>query len=428
MSITIREIRKEVFEKFSNNHIMRSQFQTIEYAELMSKYGYDVMFVGGFEGEDLAVASLILLKGIAPTFKYAYAPRGFLVNYYDLKQVNDFTKKLQNYLYKKNVVFCKINPELIYTIVNPSAADKKVFHSNFKIVDNLQKMGYRKLKENIYFESILPRFSPVISLYEYDIKNLKTSVRNKIEKNSKNGLNLLTASMEDIPTFYEFIKKKKNRPVEYYKDYYSIYSSHDMMDLLILELDNTIYLEEKQNEYRDELEKNNNINKEFQKNPSNKNIYNKKLESDKKVSDINLEITEISNKLQKNVIKEKIAGALVVKYFNRVYVLVSGFNKDFAKLTPNYVMFGKMIQKYKDEDFAFMDLNGITGDFSDSNPYKGLNDFKMSFKPIIYEYFGEFDLIINKTMYSLLLNSNILNKEFTRKDIKEIPKNEETKS
>ena len=77
-----------------------------------------------------------------------------------------------------------------------------------------------------------------------------------------------------------------------------------------------------------------------------------------------------------------------------------------------------MIEKYKNDGYKFFDLNGITGDFSDKNPYKGLNDFKLQFKPRVYEYIGEFDLVINKTIYQLLLSSNKLSKEFQRTDIK----------
>ena len=65
-------------------------------------------------------------------------------------------------------------------------------------------------------------------------------------------------------------------------------------------------------------------------------------------------------------------------------------------------------------------MNGITGDFSERNPYYGLNKFKESFNPSIYEYIGEFDLIVNKALYQYLLSSNKLAKEFDRSQDKPV--------
>ena len=65
-----------------------------------------------------------------------------------------------------------------------------------------------------------------------------------------------------------------------------------------------------------------------------------------------------------------------------------------------------------------LDLYGITADFTDSNPYKALNDFKLKFKPTVYEYIGEFDLIVNKPFHQLLWSTNQIQKEFYKPAIK----------
>ena len=61
-----------------------------------------------------------------------------------------------------------------------------------------------------------------------------------------------------------------------------------------------------------------------------------------------------------------------------------------------------------------MDLNGITGDFTNKNPYRELNRFKLKFKPTVYEYIGEFDLIVNKPIHQILWSTNKIQKEFYR--------------
>ena len=48
------------------------------------------------------------------------------------------------------------------------------------------------------------------------------------------------------------------------------------------------------------------------------------------------------------------------------------------------------------------------------NPYHGLNRFKNGFNPDIYEYIGEFDLVIDEKNYNHLLKSGLLAKEFNK--------------
>lgn len=418
----IKDISMNEFNDFSKNHILKNMFQSIQYAELMSKYGYEPIYVGGYENNILVAASMLLTKKIAPAFKYGYAPRGFLVDYLNSELLSEFTKKLQGFLYKKNIIFVKINPEIIYSIVNKDNGEKEINYINAKIIDILESLGYIKLKDNLYFEALLPRYNPIISLMEYDFTKLSSTIKNKITKNAKKGLYLVEGTPEDLKTFYSFIKDKKNRPFEYYKDYYEIYNRDDMMDLILIEINNTEYLKAIKSEYEKEVEINNILNVDFQNNPKDEGVYNKKMNSDKKLSDLNVEIGKTSLKIQKNILKDTIAGALVIKYMNRVYILISGFDKNYSKLNPNYLLHAKIIDKYKKENYKFLDLNGITGDFTDDNPYKGLNDFKTSLNPKIYEYIGEFDMVVNKTMYQILLSSNKLQKEFQRKDLKQTEK------
>ena len=81
-------------------------------------------------------------------------------------------------------------------------------------------------------------------------------------------------------------------------------------------------------------------------------------------------------------------------------------------------IFYKIIEEYKKAGYLYLDLYGITADFTDSNPYKALNDFKLKFKPTVYEYIGEFDLIVNKPFHQLLWSTNQIQKEFYKPAIK----------
>ncbi|UKI57772.1 MAG: peptidoglycan bridge formation glycyltransferase FemA/FemB family protein [Clostridium sp.] len=99
--------------------------------------------------------------------------------------------------------------------------------------------------------------------------------------------------------------------------------------------------------------------------------------------------------------------AFVVKYEGRVTIIITGNNNDFFQvLILRHSYFYKIIEEYKKAGYLYVDLYGITADFSDTNPYKRLNDFKLKFKPTTYEYIGEFDLIVNKPFHQLLWSTN----------------------
>ena len=191
-----------------------------------------------------------------------------------------------------------------------------------------------------------------------------------------------------------------------------------MIDLYLVEVNYHKYLENLQDDHNTELTINEKINKVFQSDPTNKNIYNEKMNSDKKLYEINKEISELNNKIQNGINKEFIAGAIVIKQNKIASIYISGFNKNYTRLKPNYYLHYMLLDHYKNNEFNYMDLNGITGDFTKDNPYKGLNDFKMAWNPKVYEYIGEFDLLINQTKYSLLWSTKALHKEFEKQGLK----------
>ena len=157
----------------------------------------------------------------------------------------------------------------------------------------------------------------------------------------------------------------------------------------------------------------NKIVNKVMKNASNDNLA-RKLESDAVLNTIKDNIAMATNCLSNNN-EQYIAGAITIKYKNRVYILISGYDKEFKKFSPNYFLHYQLIEYYK-KDYDFIDLNGITGDFTDKNPYKGLDEFKLGFNPHAFEYIGEYDLIINESLYKAMEQNGQLAKEFNIKE------------
>jgi lipid II:glycine glycyltransferase (peptidoglycan interpeptide bridge formation enzyme) len=279
-----------------------------------------------------------------------------------------------------------------------------------------QELDYYKLRDNIYFESLLPRFNPVIQLPNFTLGSIEISQRKNIEKNLNRGIKLIKGEYQDLEFFDKFLTKRDKIVLDSYKDYYREFSKKNMIDILLLEIDLKDYLEYLTSEYENEKVKNEITNNKLTSDPSSTSYYSVKIVSDMRLSDLNTEIRTLNAKVQGGIENEVVGASLVIKYEGRINILETATNDSFSYLETKQFLYYKLIEEYKKRGYTFLDMNGITGDFSESNPYIKLNKFKESFNPNIYEYIGEFDLIINKALYQYLLSSNKLSKEFEKKE------------
>ena len=416
--MTIREIDGETFNEFANNHILKNFYQTKEYGDLMTHSDFSVMYVGLYDEDYLMAASLILHKTIGPNMRYGYAPRGFLIDYYDTELLKIFTKKIKEFFFKKKFAFIKINPEITYSTIDFNTKTKLVNSRNKKLLEDLNRLGYDKLNDNLYFESLLPKYTPVINLKTYNFDVLDQDIRDGVEDATLGGLKMIMGTEDDIKKFYPYIENKNNKTEVYYKYLYNSFHNNNMADLLLVELNYDTYVKYLQKKYIYEQEKNDKVNKEFEENPSDISLYNAKMKSDQTMANISSEIVKANEKMKDNQEKEILGGAIIIKHQGRVTIFITGNEKNYEGIDIKTFMFYKIIEEYKKAGYLFLDLYGITADFSDTNPYKELNDFKLKFKPQVYEYIGELDLIVNKPFHQLLWSTNKIQKEFYKPAIK----------
>ena len=199
----------------------------------------------------------------------------------------------------------------------------------------------------------------------------------------------------------------------HYSDYYNIFDKQNCIDYFLVRIDNEKLVINTQLAYEKERENNEKLNQKLLKVSSDRNI-NKKMKKERikmiskssKVFDYinntnNIELQDINN--------EKIycAGALVIKWQDQITILVSGYDKKYKDFAPNYFLYYEILMYYKNK-YKYACLNGISGDFSKESKYQGLNNFKLGFAPDIYEYIGEFDLILNKINYYFLNKKNLI--------------------
>ena len=405
----IKELSLEEFNRFVQNNIIGNFYQSVNYAMLKAEEGYEYEYIGLVDNTDIIGAALILYKRIGTTH-YGYSPRGFLIDYSNPYLLETFTNLVKDYYKKKNFAFIKINPEIAIGKLNKHTLNFE-YNENYNVINNLTRCGYKKLKSNMNFEALLPRINAIINLEEMDIDKFAKNTRNKIKKGIRKGLVLEKADQSKIGILARFLKDNLNKDTYYYNDLYNVFNKTGDVDYFLVKVNYKDYLINSQNYYNYELHKNSLLNDKML-HKANTNIINAKMNSDKSLLSYKNDIAEASKYLNENI-DTYVAGAMVIKYDNRITIQISGFDKELKRYAANYFLYFAILAHYRGK-YKYADLNGIVADFDKDNPYHGLNRFKLGFNPDVYEYIGEFDLVINESVYNHLLKSGILAKELNK--------------
>ncbi len=404
----LRELSLDDFKSFAETNIIANAYQSVSYAMLKAEEGYDYEFIGLISDNKVIAVALILYKKIGNHY-YGYSPRGFLVDYSNIFILETFTREIKEHYKKKNFVFIKINPEIAIGKLNKKTGNFE-YNENYNIISNLNKCGYKKLKSNTNFEALLPRINAIVNLENFDLDKISKNTRNKVKKAIRKGLVLEQADISKVNIFYEFIKDKINKNEFHYNDLYNVFNKQNDIDFFLVRVDYKYYLINSQNYYEHELKKNNDFTEKIiRKNTP--TVINAKMNSDRALLSYKNDITEASKHLNTNE-DVYVAGAMVIKFNNRITIYISGYDKDLRRYPANYFLYYAILYFYKDK-YKYADLNGVTVDSRD-NPYHGLNRFKNGFNPDIYEYIGEFDLVIDEHQYTHLLKNGMLANEFNK--------------
>ncbi len=404
----IKLLTNSEFLEFTKKFQPSSIYQTTNYAFTMHEQGYDAMFIGLIEDDEIKAAGLVLVYKING-FKYGLVPRGFLIDYNDDVVVANFTKLLKKFLGKKDIVAIKINPMVVRKIYDNNGRTTFSNRLYDSIFQRLTKYGYFHLGYNNNFEALKPRFEAIINLdlnFVQLFANMNKSTRNKIRKATRDGIKVYHGGKDDLDYLYLHTKNKYPRDVQYFKDLYDFFDKDNLIDFYYSKLDTTEYLKYTQNKYNDYLGQSIELsNLLISENSNNDKVISQKLLIDKNVVKYRKQLAEATELLKNNPDGIVIASALVTKWQDEVYVFMDGYDNKYKKFGAKHLLFWKIIGRYAKLGYKKLNLGGVSNINQINNRYKGLNDFKMNFNSNVYEYIGDFELITNNPLYFMYKNS-----------------------
>ena len=406
----IKELNNAEFNLFTDSYPYFSIYQTSEYGFIMNTQNYTSLFLGLVDDyEKIVAASLILIEkeGI---FKYAYAPKGFLIDYSNKGLVEQFTTLIKEYLSKKKIMAIKINPMIIKSSYDYNTDSTRINPEFQGQIDFLKSLDYYHLGYNNLFESFKPRYDAIIDLNKPITTlfgNMNKNFKNKIKSADRNGVRIVKATSNQLDFLYDQVKNKYPRDKKYFEDVLFFFKKRNMIDYYYAKLDTNVYLISIQKKYQKQMDLCNKLNNKLFKNvgKNNNKLISTKIYEENKLNEFKNELVFATKLLKENPDGVLLATMLIAKYRDEVYIFMDGYNKDFKKLNAKHLMTWKLIEKYSKEKYKRFNLGGMTNPYIKNEKYKGLNEFKLSFNARCVEYIGDLELITNQKLYNLYRNS-----------------------
>lgn len=416
----IKELTNEEFNKFTDKFKDHSIYQTSEYALLMNKQNYSSMYVGFIDDLDNIVAGTLLLIEKKHGIKYAYAPKGFLIDYTDKFLLEDFTNQLKEYLGSLKIAAVKINPMIIRSVYDYNTNSYNYNETHKEQLDFLISLGYRHLGFNNLFESFKPRYSALIDLKKdtYSLfNNINKAFKSKVKNADEAGIRIFKGSKNQLDYLYNQVKNKYPRNKEYFEDALFYFSKRGMCDYFYAKLDTNrylVYLQKKLNKQNELCAK---LNAQLFKRhgQDNNKLIELKISEENKLNEIKNELVYATALLRDNPNGVVISTMFITKYRDEVYIFMDGYDNRFKKFNAKHLMTWKLIEKYSKEKYKIFNLGGMTNPTLENEKYKGLNEFKLRFNARCVEYIGDLELICNPTLYTIYKNANSIKYILKRK-------------
>ncbi len=400
------ELKAEEFQKFADNHIQESFFQTTAVANLRKSYGSKIYYLGVKEGKKIIAAAMFsVTKTFANKYTF-YAPRGFLLDYHNKELLKFFTVELKKYCKKRNGLMIKIDPNVIYRVRDN---DGSVINDNYtddETINNLKSIGYKHFGFNTDIVNTQSRWNMRVSLdksYEELKKTFSKSTRKNIEATYKKGVQVRKGTIDDLESMEEILiktaerKKFNYRSLEYYTRMYNYLG--DKMQIYIAYLDPNVYLNSSLSLLKTEEENNKKICDKMEKDNVGNKLINQKATSDKLLQKYRDEV-DIAKKFKEEYPNGKDIGVLISLKSGLEYLtLYSGILVEDKKFTPKYAMYNEHILDAYKFKIPYVNFYGISGIFDPNDENYGMYEFKRGFGGNVIELIGEFSYPLSPLYY-----------------------------
>ncbi len=396
----LKKISEKEYNSFVTKNEYHSFYQSIEWMKIKEKEGKKCELLGLFDNDKLIGASLVIYLRALRNNYIAYASRGFI---YDYSNIKDFTDALKEYFSNKNIIMVKIDPPIILATYDKDL-NKTYYEDSEKIINSLKENGFVHFGYNMADEAYQFRFVHRIDLlksFDKQKELMNKSTNKNMDKALFMGVKIKEVdkdNLDDVLKCFEYTEERKHFKGLSKKFYESLKDEYkDNCILYLVYIDKNECINNIKNKMQD-------IKKEHEKLV----IEMSKVNVGYKLMHKQEQLHASYDKLEKELEKYKdipdneiIASMVTVTKYDEVVSLSSGMNDKYREFCPKYIMYPEMIKKAIDQKLKYVNFLGVKNIFDKNDVNHGVYEVKRGFGGQTIEYIGEFDLPINKFLYKL---------------------------
>ena len=390
-----QEITEKEYQKFWENHPLKTFLSAPEISKLREKSGWITYFVGVKENKKIIAATMLLAhKRHFGKYEF-YSPRGYLMDFKNKELLTFFTSELKQYIKDKKGYVLRIDPYVIYKQRDIDGNIVEGGEDNSDVVENLLKLGYRKIAEE-NMEQVGWMFSLDLEGKTIDqiYKEMKPNTRNTIRKAEKFGITVNEIAYDELDKFQSIMEETGARKgfhvrnLSYFQEMYKLFHDKNEIKYFITELDLKAYIERLTKEKREKEEKLSSLSDAKYNEGQKKNLNNE-------ITSIEKRITE-SNKIRKDTGKDVItlSGSMFMLIQPEVIYLSSGNYEEYMNFNSQYLIQWELIKYGIENGFKKHNFYGIPAHINEHPKDYGIYEFKRGFNGYVEELIGEFALPI----------------------------------
>ncbi len=376
-------LNKEEYDNFIINYKYSSFMQESSWANV--KNNWDNILCGVYDNEKLVAACSILIRKLFSGFVMFYIPRGYLIDFTNKELLEFFTNNIKKLAKQHKAYMVKIDPNFCVSEKLFKNQEKKynIYSEDYEIKHkNLIDLGYRHtgfVKD--MHTNLQPRYQMAVPLidennnfitYEDLLKSFKSKFRYYLgDYHTKRGVYYTCShDKKDIKEFVELLKcTEKNKNIHLRnEDYFNrmLDNFKERTCILFGKVD--------LNKYKEFLKENNGKEEEIDE-----------------VNELIKERGEVITLSSALLLLPNNNGIRCSEY------LYAGNDLTLSKLNMSGGIALEAAKISIENKCHYCNLGGISGNFDDS-----LTKFKSKYNAVIFEFAGEYDLIINKLKYSFV--------------------------
>lgn len=393
-------LEKKEFDEFALNHERATFMQNSYWGEIKEKNGWSYELLGVKEKNKIIAECILLSKKTPVGKKMFYAPRGYLIDYDNLKLFEVFDKLITEHSKKNGGIFLKIDPYVMYHRRDKDGQIVEGDIDNTKFVEKLKSLGYKEQNSKPGEQSLQVKWMYWIPLKDRtmdDIMNDMTSkTRQMIRKNEKRGVVMREGTKDEIDEFKNIMDHTGDRrgfisrPLSYLKNMYHGFKDGKYLKMMFADL----LIEDKLNEFKEEYSK---LEKDYKQTMRDIESGRKKIGENKlklktdELERVKKEITEYENLYKEYGSKITLGGIFYFVYGKEVISFIGGAYDKFLEFQPFYTIHYEMIKYAKENGYDYYNFYGISSDLSPKDSQYGIYQFKKGFGGEVVELVGEYD-------------------------------------